>query len=196
MNYSQAVQLLENGDIKNCIDFFKTNNYTLEYGYSLLLEGNFKEANAVLERCNSHRADWALKIIPLMQGIVQTLPTYFEIRSFLEVDLNLLFKAHQIKSVEYILGGADILQDINSETYKFIGRALLKNGYMNFSKIFFDKSLSSAYNDVELHYLFVEYYDANNDIQNALKAVKNCMRINPNYYPAIKYYKEHQSISS
>ncbi|MCM1265361.1 MAG: hypothetical protein NC200_04095 [Candidatus Gastranaerophilales bacterium] len=184
MNYSEAVNLLENGDILGCIDYFHNNNYKLEYAYALLLSGKLADAERMFRSIDSHRSDWAIKLIPLMQGRVETFPTYFQIRSFLEIDLNLLFKSQQIDYAQYILGGADIFQNINRESYKFLGRVLLKNGYMPSAKMFLDKALSDCYRDCELHYLFVEYYIAHNDFENAKRALENCLRVNPDYYPA------------
>lgn len=184
MDYSEALKLLENGKIDDCIKYFKENKFNLEYGYALMLSGDLDSAQRIFSSIDSRRADWALKIIPLMQGRISDKPTYFQIRSFLEIDLTLLFKAGQKEYVQYILGGADIFQNINRESYKFIGRALLKNGYTESAKMFLDKSLSDFYRDPELHYLFVEYYLMNNDYVNAKRAVENCLKVNPDYFPA------------
>lgn len=185
MNYKEALEHLENGEIQSCIDFFKNNNYQLEYGYSLMLSNKLNDAKEVFNNIQSIRADWANIIISIMQGIIKKRPTYFQIRNFIEIDINLLFKAKLPHQVEYILGAADTFQEINSETYKFLGRVLLKNNCFNSSKVFLDKALDFFYNDVELHFLFVEYYLANNDHNNARKALNNCLRISPEYYPAI-----------
>ena len=184
MDYLEALNLFENGKIDECIDYFNENDYQLEYAYSLLLSGRLNEAERCFRMIDSHRADWAIKIIPLIQGKVETFHTYFQIRNFLEIDLNLLFKAKQIDYAQYILGGADFFQNINRESYKFLGRVLLKNGYLSSSKIFLDKALSDCYRDCELHYLFVEYYLAGNDYVNAKRALENCLRVNPDYCPA------------
>lgn len=184
MEYSEAIKLLENGKPRECMDYFKTNNYMLEYGYSLLLSGDLQNAEKIFRLYPSHRGNWAIKLIPLMQGIVGNIPTYFEIRSFLEIDITLLAKSKQIDFIQYILGGADVFQNVNRESYKFLGRALLKNNFITSAKTFLDKSIADYYRDPELHYLFVEYYLMNNHTENALYALENCLRINPDYYPA------------
>ena len=189
MEYKQAKEFLENGNLKECIDYFKSNNYMLEYGYSLMLSGDLENAEKIFRLYPTHRGDWAIKLIPLMQGIVGIIPTYFEIRSFLEIDITLLLKSGQTNFVQYILGGADVFQNVNRESYKFLGRALLKNGFMTSAKMFLDKSISDYYRDPELHYLFVEYYLMNNHTENALYAIENCLKINSDYYPA-KLMKE------
>ena len=88
INYDLAKKELEAGKTKDCEDFFKSNGYNLEYGYCLLLDGNLSNAEIVLRQVDSIRADWAVKLIPFMQGYVEILPTYFQIRNFLEIDIN------------------------------------------------------------------------------------------------------------
>ncbi len=184
MQYKEALALLENGKPNECVDYFKSNNHMLEYGYSLMLLGDLEGADKVFRLYPSHRGNWATKIIPLMQGVVGNIPAYFEIRNFLEIDIDLLLKSGKTDYVQYILGGADVFQNVNRESYKFLGRVLLKNNLMTSAKMFLDKSISDYYRDPELHYLFVEYYLMNNSIENALYAVENCLRINSDYYPA------------
>ena len=190
MNYKTAIKLLENGKGYTVKDYFKNNGYNLEYGYINLLEGNFEEAKKTFEILTSTRAEWALLLIPLIKGESYELPSYFQIRNFLEIDISLFLKYKKTKYVQQLLKIADFLQDINNETYKFIARVMLKHNFMEISKIFLDKAVSYYYNDVELHYLYVEFYLAHSDKTNALKAVNTCLRINPTYYPAKKTHSE------
>ena len=186
MEEKEALKLLENGDINSCIDYFKTNNHSLEYGYCLLLTGHLIEAEKIFSSIDSVRADWLLKIIQILKGYLKEYPTYFQIRNFLEIDLTMFFKTKQLNYIRQIVSYADIFQNINGESYKFLARAFLKNDYPNVCKPFLDKSLSYFYNDVELHYLFAEYYLYMNDYKHAKVAVENCLRINPDYFPAKK----------
>ena len=190
MNYTEALKFLENGDAKSCINYFYDNNYELEYGYTLALLGKLREAKLVFQSIDSLRASWMIKLIPILQGGIKNYPSFFQIRNFLEIDMTMFFKADKDDYINNILSAADIFQSINNESYKFIGRALLKNNCSDIAKFYLDKSLENYYNDVELHYLFVEYYLAMNDVQNAMRAVDNCLRINPDYYPAKKTKNE------
>lgn len=189
MNYEEAKKLLENGEAERVIDYFKSNNHQLEYGYACLLTGDLARAESILSPLTSARAEWGYKIIPFLKGEHGEFPSFFQIRNFLELDITLFFKYGQIEFIQNILNIADFFQDINRETYKFLGRVLFKHGYYGAAKTFMDKSLSDYYNDVELHYLYVEFYLAHNDKENALKAVNTCLRLNPNYYPAVKTSK-------
>lgn len=184
MEYIEAKTRLEKGHPEGCIDFFKENNYPLEYGYSLVLSGELDNAVNVFTSVDSLRADWMLKLIPIIKKSFSLYPTYFQIRNFLEIDLSMFFEANKIQYINNIMLASEMFQRINNESYKCFGRALLKNGYPNEAKIFFDRSLEQCYRDVELHYLFVEYYLYINDIENAKKSVENCLKLNPEYYPA------------
>lgn len=187
MNYSDALELLEKGNPETCSDFFKSNNYPLEYAYTLFLMGDIKQAGLILQSLDSVRADWLKKIIAIIQSKSEY-PTYFQIRNFLEIDLTMFIYSKRIDYVNTMLRFAEVFQSINNETYKFLGRCLLKNGFPNESKIFLTKSLNEYFNDVELHYLFVEYYLYINDLKQAKKYAENCLRLNPEYYPAKKTY--------
>lgn len=185
-NYNDAKKQLESGIVENCSSYFKKNGYSLEYGYCLILDGNLTEAEKELRKNDSIRADWALKLIPFMQGYVEILPTYFQIRNFLEIDINLLLLAKQKDFVAYILGGADLLYSVNCESYKFISRVLMNNGFFDSSKTYLDKAKDSTYNDPELHFMYCQYYIHHKDFDKALQAINNCLAILPEYYPAKK----------
>lgn len=188
MEYRKATELLLNGHPQDCIEFFKTNNNSLEYAYALLLTSRIKESKYVVEQQDSVRSDWLKKLLLVLEGEI-VYPTYFQIRNFLEIDLTMFIKSGRVDYVNILLKQAENFQGINNETYKLLGRCLLKNGYPKECKIFLDRSLKEYYNDVELHYLFAEYYLYMNDLNNAKKAVENCLRINSEYYPAKKSYK-------
>lgn len=184
-NYNLAKKQLESG-ITDSKDFFRKNGNILEYGYCLILDGNLSEAERVLRTVESLRADWAVKLIPFMRGHVEILPSYFQIRNFLEIDINLLILAKQTESISYILGGADILYSVNCESYKYIARVMMNNGFYDISKNYLDEARTKTYNDPELHFMYCLYYLKEQDFPNALKSIEECLKILPEYYPAIK----------
>lgn len=190
--YETAKQQLVELNISKCEQFFKENQYTLELGYCKLLKGDLKNAKKMFSTIAniSPRAHWALRLIQFMEGFVSFLPTYFEVRNFLEIDINLLLKSNQIKFVENIINGDDLFYSVNSESYKFIARVLIYNGYPEISKIYLDKGIAHSYTDPELHIIICDYYIYKNDIENAIKSLETCLRVLPNYYPAIKKLEE------
>ena len=186
MKYSEAIDLLENGKADKSIKYFQDNNNLLEYGYSLLMLGKIEEAKKIFLQSDSHRANWALKMISVANNEFYDYPTYFQIRNFLEIDISMLLKNKQLDFVQNLINYAQFFYGLNNESYKFFARALLKNGFTEGCKYFLDKSQDSNYNDTELQYMFVEYYLYINDIENAKKSIKKCLSVNPEYYPAIK----------
>lgn len=186
INYETAKKYLEEGKSLICKEYFKSNNYDLEYGYCLLLEGDLSNAKKILSKIDSIRADWAIKLLAFMQGYVEKLPTYFQIRNFLEIDLNLLISAKQSDSLAYILGGADLLYSINCESYKYIARVFMNTGYFDIAKTYLDKGKNNTYNDPELHFMLCQYYIYVKEFDKALYSVNSCLEILPEYYPAIK----------
>lgn len=189
MDYNRAVELLGKGEGEKVKEFFRKEDYPLEYAYSLFLTGNLDYAQVILRDIESTRADWLLKLISAINGCLTEYPTYFQIRNFLEIDVSMMLLSGQNENVQKIINISNIFQGINSETYKCLGRVLLKHNYLNSSKAFLDKSLDDYYNDVELHYLFVEYYLQINDLKNAKESVEKCLKINPKYYPALRTEK-------
>jgi tetratricopeptide (TPR) repeat protein len=196
MDYKEAVEYLENGQPDKCTDYFRQNGDLLEYAYCLILTGRYDDAAGVIYPLDSVRADWVRKLLPILKGEFKSYPTYFEIRNFLEIDLTMLIKAHQTDAVNNLLKIADIFQGVNNESYKLFGRGLLKNEFYKEAKIFLDRSLNEYYNDVELHYLFTEYYLALGHLGYAKRAAENCLKINPDYYPAKKTVKELSDVTT
>lgn len=184
-DYNLAKKKLESG-ITDYKDFFKENGNILEYGYCLILEGQLDKAEQVLRTIDSIRADWAVKLIPFMKGHVEILPTYFQIRNFLEIDINLLLLAKQTDSISYILGGADILYSVNCETYKYIARVMMNNGFYDIAENYLKEARSNTYNDPELHFMYCQYYIKKQAFDKALQSIQECLKILPEYYPAIK----------
>lgn len=187
ITYESAKKELESGIVNaQTKKYFVEHDYSLEHGYCLILEGKLSEAIDVLKKMDSLRADWAIKFIPFMQGYVEVLPTYFQIRNFLEIDLNLLIMAKQVDLISYVLGGADLLYSVNCESYKYIARVFMNNGYLDIAKNYIDLGRNNTYNDPELHFMNAQYYNFMHDKGNALQAIEDCLKILPEYYPAIK----------
>ena len=192
LSYNSALKAFYSFDFTNCEEFFKSNDCYLQYGYCLLLQGDLETAKRFFFKIKDYnpRADWAIKLIQFMQGYVISLPSYFQIRNFLEIDLNWLLQLKQYNYVEYIINGANLFYSVNSESYKFIARVLINNGYYKMAKIYLDKAKDHLYFDPELHILYVYYYSHTGETQEALKSAKICLQILPDYFPAKKAMKE------
>lgn len=167
-------------------EFFKQNNLLLEYAYCELLTGNLEEAKKTFESLKDFdsRADWANKLIQFMKGYVATIPSYFQIRNFLEIDLNLLLQSGQAEYVENIINGADLFYSINPESYKFISRVMMNNDFVDIALFYLHKAKDKFYYDPEMHFMLANCYLKKGEISQAKKALLNCLNILPKYYPA------------
>lgn len=192
INYETAKKDLLDLNFKNCEKYFQNNDYQLEFGYCELLKGNLDNAKRIFAPISNYnpRAHWALRMIQFIEGYVTFLPSYFEIRNFLEIDIYLLLKAKKLNWVENIINGDDLFFSVNSESYKFIARVLMYNNYAEVAKIYLDKGIENSYGDPEIHIILADYYLSKNDKEKAIKSLTNCLRILPEYYPAKKKLKE------
>ena len=184
--YEDARDLLLNGDC-TCADFFKKNGYALEYGYSQILQGNLEIAEQELLTIKEDvRANWAIKLLRIIEQKVGEAPSYFQVRNFLEIDLNMLLAAKRPDYVENIINSADILFTINQESYKFIARFLYNNGFEELALYYLMQSKNKFYKDPEMHYLMANCYVKLNQTDLAKNSLKACLELVPDYLPAKK----------
>lgn len=177
---------------RDCQQFFLQKGYPLELGYSKLLDDDLKEAKKIFESIKEKdiRANWGLFMISLIEEDVKFYPTYFELRNFLEIDLNILMHYFKGDYVEKIIKYADFMFTINPEVHKFIGRVLYNNGYEEQAMFFLNRAKSYFYTDPELHYLLGYIYYNKNDFENSKKSLTDCLNILPKYFPAIDLMKK------
>lgn len=191
-DYKSAKKDLLDLKLDNCEKFFKENDYQLEFGYCELIKGHLSNAKKIFAHLSNYnpRAHWALREIQFIEGYVTFLPTYFEVRNFLEIDIYLFLKAKKLDWVENIINGDDLFFSVNSESYKFIARVLMYNNYPEVAKIYLDKGIENSYSDPEIHIIMADYYLYKNNKDMAKKALNNCLRVLPNYFPAKKKLSE------
>ena len=187
LEYSKEKEKLLTNYDENCRQFFIKKGYPLEYGYCQILEDNLDEAKRIFNGLKDVdvRAHWALFMISLIEGNVLEYPTYFELRNFLEIDLNILIHYYKGDFVEKIVRYADFMFSINPEVYKFIGRVFYNNNLFEQSKFFLKRAKSYFYNDPELHYLLAYIFYSIKDYTRARIATNDCLAILPKYYPAV-----------
>ena len=196
INYQIARKKMLSSSLDNeCIHFFEKNGYKLEAAYCYLFENNLKKAKKYFAslRDNDIRAKWGEFIVNLIEGRIYEYPTYFELRNFLEIDINLLISYYKGDYVEKIAGYADFLSTINPEVHKFIGRVFWNNDLKPQAMFFLDRAKSYFYHDPELHYLLASIYYQEDNIKKAEQAANDCLRILPDYYPAISLLQKIKS---
>ena len=187
LNYETAKKDFLAAKIKGCKKFFELHNYKLEQAYCEIILDNLKKAKALFEELapNDARAHWGLIIISFIKGQVNEYPTYFELRNFLEIDLNILINYCKGNYVEKIVRYADFMYTINPETHKFIGRVFLNNGMKPQAMFFLKRAKDFFYKDPELHYILAEIYYKDEDIALCKKSLKTCLEVLPEYAPAV-----------
>ena len=186
MEYKEAKHYLVNAEFDKCETFFKEKNYQLEYGYCKMLKGEVNEARKIFTpiRDKDMRADWAYLFIQFMNNYIQFMPSYLQVRNFLEIDIGLLIKSGLSEPVENVINACDIFYQINQESYKFIARVLLNYDYPSVAKVFLDKGVARCYNDPELHFLFGNYHLKHNNKILAKHEFETSLEVLPDYYPA------------
>lgn len=165
-------------------------NYPLEYAYALFLSGNLPDAEQKLRNLDSIRANWLKELIMLVKTDGMPNVTYFQIRNFLELDIDLLIRAQKTNYLEKLLAYSVVLTEVNKETYKLIGRVLFNNNLISLAKYYFDLYKDVVFYDPELHFMYAKYFIIKKDYQHALKAINYCLEALPEYYPAKKLQKE------
>ncbi len=191
-DYNKARDLLLTSSVKDCRQFFRQNNCALELAYCDIIEDNLEGAKknftSILEK--DIRAKWGLILISMIEGDVSDYPTYFEIRNFLEIDIQILIAHYKGDYVESIVKYADFLFSLNPESYKFIARVFQNNDLKPQAKFFLEMAKQKFYNDPELHYMLALYYRDENLHPLAFKAAQDCLKICPGYYPAETLLKQ------
>ena len=158
---------------------------SVEHAYVALINKDLLTADAIFRSIDSPRAKWGSILVSIMNGYIDIYPTYFQIRNFLEIDMDLLIKNNLIDYVEQLLGALDFLSEINQETYKYTARVMYENKLYASAIKYMEKSKKINYNDAELHFMLTKYYMRTNDFENANHYIKECLRLLPDYYPAL-----------
>lgn len=173
---------------KNNSETFKPRS--IEHAYFAILNNDLLTAAAVFKTIDSPRAKWGEALVEILSGYIEKYPTYFEIRNFLEIDLDFLIKNEKINYVEQVLGALELLSEINQETYKYVARVMFENRLYKASREYLEKSKDIFYNDPELHFMFAKYYIKNREYEKADSHLDECLNILPDYFPAKNLQKE------
>jgi len=192
LDYKTAKENFLASRFDGCQKFFVENGCILELAYYEILAENLQEAKKLFELVKDKdiRAQWGVYLVSMLEINVTTYPSYFELRNFLEIDLNILIQNCKGQYVQNILGYADFMSKINPEVYKFIGRVFYKNGFQKEGMVLFERAKDTFYNDPELHFLIATAYLDAGDKTKALHYAKTCQKVLPDYYPAVTLEKQ------
>ena len=157
---------------------------SLEHAYLAVLKDDLSAAEKIFMNIDSPRAKWGKALVSIIKGYMQEFPTYFQIRNFLEIDLEFLIKNEKIEYVEQLLGALEYLAGINQQVYKFAARVMFENNLYSVALSYMEKSKEIYYNDPELHFMFARFFLNVNNYIEAERYIHECRKLMPDYYPA------------
>ena len=163
-----------------------------EQGRCCLLSGDLARTKELWYSTNDDYLPllWGHHLLQFIERYVTDVPPFFQIRSFLEVDLDALLTAKQYEFCENIINADDIMAQNNTECYKFIGRVFVYHNFFDIAKIYLEKAKNICYADPEVHFLFAKCYLAKNNTHRAIHSLETCLERANGYYPAKKLLQE------
>lgn len=185
--YNKYVEQFLNGNNSKCRAYFEKIGAFVEMAYCDLVQGKLDKAYKVFDRLEEEntRAKWGKFLIQIIKNDLTAEPQYFEIRNFLEIDINILMTYKKFNYIEKILNYSKFMARCNPETLKYIGRVLWANNFIQEAVMFLENGKNLLYNDPELHYLlgYIYHFEYNDD-KLALKSLQTSVDILPGYFPA------------
>jgi len=188
-----ALAYKEKQDFKKAAEVYKEAGEKYQAGYCELLGGNEKEAERLwYGACTASPAVyWGLCVLDYINMRRNPrVPSYLQVRNFLEMDLCNFIIANKVRYAENIIKNEKVLSSVNLETYKLIGRALLNNGFLNQAKKYLLKSVQIVDQDAETFYHLGQYNCEIGAYEEALKMLKRCLELNSYYVPAVTLIKK------
>lgn len=156
-----------------------------EQGYCELLQGNTFQAREIWYLSpQSSPICWGRSLVGFIEDDIEDVPTFLQIRNYLESDLFNFLDVGKVEFVEKITSYQDFLAQIHPETYKYIGRALINKGFLNQGFDFFMKSQNLLPQDPEIYFHLAQYSYLVNSYGEAFEMIKLCLELCPSYMPA------------
>lgn len=179
--------LFQKGDLHSALEIFIQEKKYYKAGYCCLLSNDINSARIFFEQAESSPAqNWELFLCQLFDNEVTVIPSYLQLRSFLERDFSAFLKYKLEKHVQKILDISEYLSEINPEINKIIARCFLNYEYFEYSKIYLERAFEFTTQDAELYYLSAKYFLASNEILEAKTSLKKAIFLQKNYLPAIE----------
>ena len=194
MNSKTKINLIRSSNRTQSIDIFKKKNYLYELGLCYLLEGNLKETKKIwlkLDKNKNSMIYFSRSMLGFIENKIKDLPSYLQIKCYFESFFDILLENKQNEFCDMFLKNINVLEDINCEVYKYIGRALLNNDYDELAYDYLNYAIQILDDDIEAFYMLGEYYLKYNKIDKASSCFEKILKINNLYYPAIKQLNLH-----
>lgn len=168
------------------LDFFLKDNDLYSAGLCALLLKDTHKAMKFWKKISSTSpaAKWGLCVIGILKNKIKEIPSFFQTRAFLEVYLDLFLQNNLMDWAQKLVNSCEVLFESNPETYKFMGRVLFANGYIDMAIQFCKRSLKVVYTDPESFLILSQCYFVKGDLGEALDQINRVTVMIPDYYPA------------
>lgn len=183
-----ARSYLELLDFKKAAMYFSKAGLLYEQGRCELLQGNINNCTDIWSQIKEESSIlfWGRSLLQFINLYVVDIPTFFQIRAFLEVDLDALIKARLITYAENVANGAHIFARNNQESFKFVGRVFVNNSYFDIAELFLNQAKDICYADPEVHFLLAKCHINGGNLEKAKTALNTSIEKGYGYYPAKK----------
>ena len=186
--YTTALNLFNESKYAEAAKLFDELGFLYESGYGEFAQGNLDKAKYIWKasKIDSPAIEWGNCIIQLINRTIPIKISYFQIRNFLERDLDVLLCSDLMDYADRVLSAEKILFKYNPETYKFMGRGLMAFGFFDLAYEFLLKAQNVCYTDVEVQFLIAQYFICKLDRESGAAVLKKLIKNAPDYYPAQK----------
>lgn len=187
-----AKELFYNHDYKRAIDIFLELKETYEAGLCFFLLKDLNSARKFFEikKNDCPASNFGLLVINIIEGKEIFPAKFFQIRSFLEIYINLMIENSLFDWAQKVIDHWGYFTSINCETPKFIARVLNANNYNRTVHFFAQNARKVCAFDAEIFYIEALVYLEEKNIKEAKKCLKECLKFAPEYFPVIKLKKE------
>ncbi len=188
----RAYDLFYEHDYKSAQKFFIEDGFCYEAGLcSLLLQDLFRARKFFELKKNSCPASsFGLIILNIIENKPKLKPKYFQVRSFLEIYINLFIENKLYDWAQKIIDEYVFFTNINPETPKFIARVLFANDRNKAVHSFASVAKKVCFYDAEIHYIDACLYLKENNIEEAKKTIDDCLIFAGEYYPILRLDEE------
>lgn len=176
----------EKKEYAKAAELYKKLGCKYRQGFCELLQGNKFEAEKLWYDCpESPAVNWGRCLSDFINLRPNPrVPSYLQVRNFLETDIGYLIAANKIRYAENIIKNEDVFISVNLESYKLIGRVLLNHGFLNMSKKYLIKSINIVDRDAETFFHLGQLNYAAGSYKECITVLNKCIELNPDYIPA------------
>lgn len=187
-----AYGLFYEHDYKSAEKIFSLNGLSYEAGLCALLstdlDSSRKYFNMKKEICPA--SSFGLLILDIIENKPKKQPKFFQIRSFLEIFINLFIENKFFVWAQKIIDEYRFFASINPEVPKFIARVLNANNQNKAVHFFAGVAKEVCFYDAEIHFIDASLYIKENNLKDAKKVIEECMSFAGEYYPILKLKQE------